>query len=110
MKMYVTFGQLHCHRVNGKTFDADCVAVLEHQPSEDGRLIVNKYFGMKYCSAYEEGIWDDADMKFYLRGYINLRWADFYLCPNCWQEATATEKLCANCNFVLIHIRGVNYD
>lgn len=34
MKTYVTFGQAHVHRINGKTFDADCVACIEHSDVE----------------------------------------------------------------------------
>ena len=36
MKTYVTFGFDHAHAINGKTFDKDCVAVIESESAENG--------------------------------------------------------------------------
>ena len=37
MKMLVTFGQSHVHRVNGRTFDCDCVARITARTYEEAR-------------------------------------------------------------------------
>ena len=73
IKTYVTFGQTHVHRIDNTTFDADCVAIIEHSPSEDSRTLVFEYFGEKFCFTYDEKFWKEnheSTMGFYLRGYI----------------------------------------
>ena len=67
MKTYVTFGQEHVHRINGKTFDKDCVAVLEGD-----RNTVFQLFGQKFCFEYPEDQWDDKKIVHYPRGYIEV--------------------------------------
>jgi len=34
-KYYITFGQVHVHSVNGKTFDKDCLAEIEAETREE---------------------------------------------------------------------------
>lgn len=34
-KFYITFGQIHTHSVNGKTFDKDCLAEIEAETKEE---------------------------------------------------------------------------
>jgi len=72
MKTYVTFGQVHVHSVNGKTFDKDCVAVLEAPTEQEGRARAFELFKGVFCFTYPEQHWDRADMRFYPRGYINV--------------------------------------
>lgn len=36
-KYYITFGQVHVHSVNGKTFDKDCLAEIEAETREEAR-------------------------------------------------------------------------
>ena len=67
MKTYVTFGQDHTHRVNGKTFDKDCVAVVD-----GNREKVFELFGPKFCFEYPEEHWDEKKMKYFPRGYIEV--------------------------------------
>ena len=68
MKTYVTFGQDHVHKINGKTFDKDCVAIVA-----GGRKEVFEIFGAKFCFEYPEKHWDDAKMDYYFpRGYVEV--------------------------------------
>jgi hypothetical protein len=67
MKTFVTFGQGHTHRVNGKTFDCDCIAVVDGD-----RAKVFEIFGPKFCFEYPEENWDEGKMKFFPRGYIEV--------------------------------------
>ena len=39
------FGQTHVHSINGKTFDKDCVAVIEAEDAHTGRELAHIYFG-----------------------------------------------------------------
>lgn len=71
MKSYITFGQVHIHRVNNKTFDKDCVAVINCKDREDGRNKAFEFFGDKFFTDYtEEDIQDK--MHFYSRGMIEV--------------------------------------
>ena len=67
MKTYVTFGQTHIHSVNGKTFDKDCVAVVD-----GGRDKVFEIFGPKFGFEYSEDEWNEEAMKYFPRGYITV--------------------------------------
>ena len=72
MKHYVTFGQIHVHSVNGKTFDKDCVAVINAISFEEGREKAFKYFGSKFATSYQDEQWDNKDMRYFPRGYIEV--------------------------------------
>jgi hypothetical protein len=67
MKTYVTFGQGHTHRVNGKTFDCDSVAVVNGD-----RDTVFEIFGPKFCFEYAEEEFDMTSMKYFPRGLIEV--------------------------------------
>ena len=72
-KTYVTFGQTHAHSVNGKTFDKDCVAVIESESAESGRVYAFDYFGYRFCTTFYDKEWkEDIQMRYYPRGYINV--------------------------------------
>ena len=71
-KIYITFGQQHTHRVHGKTFDCDSVAVINCENEKDGRELAFMYFGPKWCFAYIEENFDMNDMTFYPRGLIEV--------------------------------------
>jgi hypothetical protein len=69
MKQYFTFGQIHVHRVNGKTFDCDCVAEIEAPTKGECRDKMFKLFGDKWCFQYDkEQI--DKDLHYFPRGII----------------------------------------
>ena len=67
MKTYVTFGQIHIHSVNGKTFDKDCVALVNGDRNK-----VVEYFGYQFCFTYSEEDWDDKNLEWYPRGIIEV--------------------------------------
>lgn len=71
-KTYVTFGQGHIHRVNGRIFDKDCVAAIEADNAVDGREKAFRYFGRVFCFEYFEDEFDFENLKFYKRGIINV--------------------------------------
>ena len=69
---FVTFGQIHTHRVNGRTFDCDCVAVIECTDAEDGRRKAFEYFGQKFCFTYYEEQFDHDSLRYFPRGLIHV--------------------------------------
>lgn len=71
-KTYVTFGQAHVHRINGKTYDADCVAVIECEDAADGRKKAFEYFGDKFCLEYPEKHFDFSSMVYFPRGLLHV--------------------------------------
>lgn len=72
MKTFFTFGQEHAHSVNGKTFDKDCVCVIEAEDEGAARDKAFEVFGPKFCFSYPEAKWDESSMSYFPRGYINL--------------------------------------
>jgi hypothetical protein len=72
MTTYVTFGQAHAHSVNGKTFDKDCVAVIEGNSREEERQIAFDAFNGKFCFSYFNEEFHMEDMRYYPRGLIRL--------------------------------------
>lgn len=66
-KTYITFGQIHVHSVDGKTFDKDCVAVV-NLPEEKARAV----FWPKFHNSYTEEQFDPEIMQYYPRGLIEL--------------------------------------
>lgn len=71
-KKYVTFGQNHIHKFNNKTFDNNCVAVIECESSIDGRNKAFKLFGDKFCFTYFENLFDFDSLKYFPRGLIEV--------------------------------------
>lgn len=68
-KVYITFGQVHAHRVNGKTFDKDCVALIEADDEMQGREIAFSLFGDKFCFSYFNKL---PPMEYFPRGVISV--------------------------------------
>ena len=68
MKTYVTFGQDHIHKIGEDVFDKDCVAIVHGD-----RAKVFEIFGSKFCFEYPEGHWDNSKMRFFPRGYIEVK-------------------------------------
>lgn len=67
MKTFVTFGQVHTHSINGKTFDKNCVAIVNGDRDK-----VFEIFGEKFSFEYSEDSWNEDWMKYYPRGYITV--------------------------------------
>jgi hypothetical protein len=72
MKTFVTFGQNHYHDIYGIVYDKDCVAVITSSSAAEGREIAFATFGRKFCFEYPEYAWDEANMSFYPRGYVEV--------------------------------------
>lgn len=72
MKIYITFGQAHAHRVNNQTFDKDSVAEIQCKDHAHGREIAFDLFGPKFCFSYEEHEIKRKEkfMSFFPRGII----------------------------------------
>jgi len=70
-KTYVTFGQVHTHRVNGKTFDCDCVAVIECEDAKSGRERAFELFGPKFFTTYFDDQWN-GELDYFPRGLIDV--------------------------------------
>lgn len=62
---YVTFGQVHVHHINGKTFYKDCVATIQAHNAEEA-------FGMKFCFTYAVMQFDKSSVKYFPRGFIQF--------------------------------------
>ncbi len=62
MKIYITFGQDHKHTVYGKTFDKNCVAIIEAEDEAEGRNMAFKLFDNKWCYSYTEATWRDGKL------------------------------------------------
>lgn len=69
MTTYVTFGQVHTHSINGRTFDKDCVAVIPSESREEGQKRAFEYFGDKFCFEYFNQM---PNMKYFPRGLISV--------------------------------------
>lgn len=71
MKVYITFGQVHVHSVNGKTFDKNCVAVINNVENEnEGRKKAFEYFNDKWHNSYTEKTWKNSLLEYFPRGLI----------------------------------------
>ncbi len=69
MTTYGTFGHGHAHSVNGKTFDKDCVAVIESNSQEEGREKAFKIFNTTFFVEYYNKL---PNMSFCPRGLIRV--------------------------------------
>lgn len=67
-RLYYTFGQAHIHRVNGRTFDKDCVVEIIGTDGESCHSIMVRTFGQQWANEYGTC----PDLKFYPRGVITL--------------------------------------
>ena len=72
MKTYVTFGQTHIHKIGGKIFDKDCVAVINSAGAEEGRDKAFELFGPKFCFEYPEEHFNHESMHYFPRGLIEV--------------------------------------
>jgi hypothetical protein len=62
---WFTFGQIHVHSIDGKTFDRNCVVKIT---APDPRSQMVTYFGVKWAMEYQEC----PDLAYYPRGVIEL--------------------------------------
>lgn len=69
---YVTFGQIHVHRVAGKTLDCDTIAVFEAASASEGRDKTFELFGDKFFTDYHDKEWTEEDLHYFPKGYVEL--------------------------------------
>lgn len=72
MKVYITFGQSHVHSISGKTFDKDCIAVIECKDYKHGRQKAFEYFDGVFHNCYEKHELTDEMLSFFSRGIIEI--------------------------------------
>ncbi len=68
MKWYITFGQIHVHSVNGKTFDRNCVAVINGATAEECDARAFEWFD----GVFHEHSAELPPMEYYPRGLIEV--------------------------------------
>lgn len=72
IKTYVTFGQDHLHSIGDKVFDKDCVAVIKADSEFRGREKAFEFFGRQFFATYPERLWNEDNLKYFPRGYIEV--------------------------------------
>ena len=65
---YISFGQAHAHAISGKTFDKDCICVIETQTETEARKKAFELFDDQWCFIYEE----KPEMVYFPRGLITI--------------------------------------
>ena len=68
---FISFGQIHAHRVNGKTFDCDCLACIKAEDMESARQLAFDYFEGRWFTCYPEDQIEDI-LHYFPRGIINV--------------------------------------
>lgn len=66
-KYYITFGQIHVHSIDGKTFDKDCVAEIEAENKGEAHDKAMEIFGGVFHNVNEK-----PNLEYYPRGIIKL--------------------------------------
>ncbi len=71
MKVYITFGQIDTHSINGLTMDKNCVAVINCKDYEQGRNIAMDWFDAKFHNCFDV-MPSEETMSYYPRGLIEV--------------------------------------
>lgn len=70
-KYYITFGQVHVHSVNGKTFDKDCLAELEAESNEEAhKMAMDIFKGVFHQCVGEDKL--EEFLEYFPRGVIKV--------------------------------------
>jgi hypothetical protein len=67
---YISFGQVHAHSINGRTYDKDSLMLVQADNEINARLYVNAITGGKWSSLY----WEEELVDFigyFPRGVLN---------------------------------------
>lgn len=78
MKLFITFGQVHVHSINGLTLDKDCIAEFEFGDIDKAkaRNEVMKLIGPMWHNAYDETEFDQKCYKglmdYFPRGVVKV--------------------------------------
>ena len=70
MKFYISFGQTHAHRIDGRTYDCDSLMLVEAPGELVARIGLNQLLAGKWCGLYQEAELPDM-LRYYRRGVIN---------------------------------------
>lgn len=68
MKMYITFGQIHVHSINGHTLDKDCVAVINGKDEAHCNELAFSWMN----GVFHEHTTKLPDMSYFPRGLIEV--------------------------------------
>ena len=71
-KFYITFGQVHTHSVNGKTFDKDCICEIEAMSNGEAHSKAMHCFDGVFHQCVDESRVDEEFLNFFPRGIIPL--------------------------------------
>jgi len=72
MKVYITFGQIHVHSINGKTLDKDCIAVINAKDYKSGRALAFEWFEGEFHNCYTEDKITDELLSYFPQGLIEV--------------------------------------
>ena len=70
-KFYISFGQIHIHSINGKTFDKDCLARIEAESYEEAHKKAMEIFNGVFHNCHEENELSQV-IEYYNRGVIAI--------------------------------------
>lgn len=70
-KYYITFGQIHVHRVNGKTFDCDSLCEIEAETHRQAHDLAMDVFDRKFHNCHTAKKLPEV-IHHYPRGVIKL--------------------------------------
>lgn len=71
-KVYVSFGQIHTHSINGKTLDKDSIAVIRCESYKEGRELAFKWFKGLFHNCWSEEEFNDKILMYFPRGCIEV--------------------------------------
>jgi hypothetical protein len=71
MKIFITFGQCHIHKINDIIIDKDCVVAIEAKDHSEGRDKAFELFGGDFFTTREKI--DSEFMKYFPRGVIDIQ-------------------------------------
>lgn len=67
-RFYITLGQSHVHRINGKTLDKDCVVEISAPDYREAHSKAMRIFGGRFHNCY----YDPPDMKYFPKGIVSI--------------------------------------
>ncbi len=70
-KYYITFGQIHVHSIAGRTFDKDCLAVIEAETNGEAHTTAMEIFDGKFHNCYDESKLPEI-IEYFPRGVIKI--------------------------------------
>ena len=104
MKHYITFGQVHTHRVNGQTFDCNCVAVLEAPNANIARDLAFELFGAQWHNHYTDDNVPADLLNHFPRGEIYVDRKPHIEPPYIGEPGNAYDTLMAACEYTIDHL------